>query len=235
MYYYDASVDQTVFQGADRNGNTLQNASKESSLVLVNGVVLDNDQYTLTEVTLTLDDGCETDTDIVSIVVFREPKEAEGDGSGQITTVNVLTIPPDEKVARPVDQPESLELVTTQFDANWFLNDRIDEVEKKVDSGDASTLTDANAYTDAAVGNITHPDPPELASYETIVKSEADDASTLVAAKSYTDQELVPYETKQKSAADDAATLTSAKGYTCLLYTSPSPRDRQKSRMPSSA
>ena len=25
------------------------------------------------------------------------------------------------------------------------------------------------------------------------------------------------------------------KGYTCLLYTSPSPRDRQKSRMPSSA
>ena len=26
-----------------------------------------------------------------------------------------------------------------------------------------------------------------------------------------------------------------AKNYTCLLYTSPSPRDRQKSRMPSSA
>ena len=31
-------------------------------------------------------------------------------------------------------------------------------------------------------------------------------------------------------------TLTNADGtYTCLLYTSPSPRDRQKSRMPSSA
>ena len=28
---------------------------------------------------------------------------------------------------------------------------------------------------------------------------------------------------------------TSAGNYTCLLYTSPSPRDRQKSRMPSSA
>ena len=27
----------------------------------------------------------------------------------------------------------------------------------------------------------------------------------------------------------------SSKSYTCLLYTSPSPRDRQKSRMPSSA
>ena len=38
----------------------------------------------------------------------------------------------------------------------------------------------------------------------------------------------------------DTFTLTSdfkipARNYTCLLYTSPSPRDRQKSRMPSSA
>ena len=32
----------------------------------------------------------------------------------------------------------------------------------------------------------------------------------------------------------EAALIYSA-GYTCLLYTSPSPRDRQKSRMPSSA
>ena len=29
--------------------------------------------------------------------------------------------------------------------------------------------------------------------------------------------------------------VRTAQGYTCLLYTSPSPRDRQKSRMPSSA
>jgi hypothetical protein len=29
--------------------------------------------------------------------------------------------------------------------------------------------------------------------------------------------------------------LAKARGETCLLYTSPSPRDRQKSRMPSSA
>ena len=29
--------------------------------------------------------------------------------------------------------------------------------------------------------------------------------------------------------------VTYARNYTCLLYTSPSPRDRQKSRMPSSA
>ena len=32
-----------------------------------------------------------------------------------------------------------------------------------------------------------------------------------------------------------SATLTLADGNTCLLYTSPSPRDRTRSRMPSSA
>ena len=31
------------------------------------------------------------------------------------------------------------------------------------------------------------------------------------------------------------AAIAGSKVYTCLLYTSPSPRDRQKSRMPSSA
>ena len=35
--------------------------------------------------------------------------------------------------------------------------------------------------------------------------------------------------------ANPAKRVEDAKGYTCLLYTSPSPRDRQKSRMPSSA
>ena len=38
---------------------------------------------------------------------------------------------------------------------------------------------------------------------------------------------------KGKGTVTDAALKRSAK--TCLLYTSPSPRDRQKSRMPSSA
>ena len=33
----------------------------------------------------------------------------------------------------------------------------------------------------------------------------------------------------------DAVDLVNAHGTSCLLYTSPSPRDRQKSRMPSSA
>ena len=37
-----------------------------------------------------------------------------------------------------------------------------------------------------------------------------------------------------KLRAGDTVTLTGTV-YTCLLYTSPSPRDRQKSRMPSSA
>ena len=34
---------------------------------------------------------------------------------------------------------------------------------------------------------------------------------------------------------DIEAEITDNKTYSCLLYTSPSPRDRQKSRMPSSA
>ena len=34
---------------------------------------------------------------------------------------------------------------------------------------------------------------------------------------------------------DDRICYDSRNGQTCLLYTSPSPRDRQKSRMPSSA
>ena len=37
------------------------------------------------------------------------------------------------------------------------------------------------------------------------------------------------------SAVHGALTLNPVQAYSCLLYTSPSPRDRQKSRMPSSA
>ena len=33
----------------------------------------------------------------------------------------------------------------------------------------------------------------------------------------------------------EASVLNRRRGYSCLLYTSPSPRDRQKTRMPSSA
>ena len=42
-----------------------------------------------------------------------------------------------------------------------------------------------------------------------------------------------PYEVK--SLKEFKFVLRARKGNTCLLYTSPSPRDRQKSRMPSSA
>ena len=37
------------------------------------------------------------------------------------------------------------------------------------------------------------------------------------------------------SKSDDTKTLVNALANTCLLYTSPSPRDRTRSRMPSSA
>ena len=41
--------------------------------------------------------------------------------------------------------------------------------------------------------------------------------------------------TGQPYARDPRTTAKKAEAYLCLLYTSPSPRDRQKSRMPSSA
>ena len=40
---------------------------------------------------------------------------------------------------------------------------------------------------------------------------------------------------EDESLINPAGTPGSETGYPCLLYTSPSPRDRQKSRMPSSA
>ena len=39
----------------------------------------------------------------------------------------------------------------------------------------------------------------------------------------------------QYTTAEKRRWLLQAEGFVCLLYTSPSPRDRQKSRMPSSA
>ena len=61
-------------------------------------------------------------------------------------------------------------------------------------------------------------------------------------------QSLLVLETSARTAKDAASSLGCEVGaiiksllfkteqnYTCLLYTSPSPRDRQKSRMPSSA
>ena len=43
------------------------------------------------------------------------------------------------------------------------------------------------------------------------------------------------YQKYQARARQSEAKVMLASAYTCLLYTSPSPRDRQKSRMPSSA
>ena len=48
-------------------------------------------------------------------------------------------------------------------------------------------------------------------------------------------QQMQPGETRSKRAIPEAATKYSMGLYVCLLYTSPSPRDRTRSRMPSSA
>ena len=45
----------------------------------------------------------------------------------------------------------------------------------------------------------------------------------------------LPEEGSEVSKGDSFGVVESIKSVSCLLYTSPSPRDRQKSRMPSSA
>ena len=52
----------------------------------------------------------------------------------------------------------------------------------------------------------------------------------------YSDHEALQYLNSQKKlSARHGRWIELMQDYTCLLYTSPSPRDRQKSRMPSSA
>ena len=47
--------------------------------------------------------------------------------------------------------------------------------------------------------------------------------------------ELILVDKNAQKLASEVQDLRDAAAYLCLLYTSPSPRDRQKSRMPSSA
>ena len=67
---------------------------------------------------------------------------------------------------------------------------------------------------------------------------EGDEAATVTEGSSATIGGLVPTQVEielTKSIAFPLASFEELKKMTCLLYTSPSPRDRQKSRMPSSA
>ena len=52
---------------------------------------------------------------------------------------------------------------------------------------------------------------------------------------SHVDEDEIAEKLSPINTADLCVALATAKGEACLLYTSPSPRDRQKSRMPSSA
>ena len=56
-----------------------------------------------------------------------------------------------------------------------------------------------------------------------------------VVRKYYGNVRLAPSVTPTRSNIDFEATYSAEQMKICLLYTSPSPRDRQKSRMPSSA
>ncbi len=183
FYYYQGSESQTEFSGPDKNGNTL--SATANSMVFVNGVMLDDDTYILTASVLTLSDPCQTDEDIVAVVVFRQPESSSdsGDGgTGQVSTLNVLTIPPDDDVPRPMNQPASLELVTTQFDANWFLNDRIEEVEKKVDGIEIPEGQNLALYalkTEVEAGDS-----------DTLATAQNNDLHILASANSYCDDEI---------------------------------------------
>ena len=85
----------------------------------------------------------------------------------------------------------------------------------------------------AAIGEAISITPPQvkIATIQTTNLSSADSAHTFIAG--YTDSGEVTIEANYEKAEFDA--VVTDPPYGCLLYTSPSPRDRQKSRMPSSA
>ena len=87
FYYFAATVGQTDFMGADKNGNVF--ASDSNSILFVNGVMLDDDCYLMNNTSFRLTDPCQTDEDIVSVVVFRTPEETES-GEGLISLVKEL-------------------------------------------------------------------------------------------------------------------------------------------------
>ena len=79
----------------------------------------------------------------------------------------------------------------------------------------------------AIARTVPYTPPPELAGM-----------SLAQIAQAVADRKLPPVEEWSPEAADDSHMRIAADGtwyHDCLLYTSPSPRDRQKSRMPSSA
>lgn len=102
VYYYEGSTEQVEFSGFDKNGNYL--SGSDNSMVFVNGVMLDDDCYILTASVLTLGDPCQTDEDIVSVVVFRPPEETES-GEGLLSLVKEL----EEKIGRLKSRLDELE------------------------------------------------------------------------------------------------------------------------------
>ena len=87
FYYFAATVGQTDFIGADKNGNVF--AGDNNSILFVNGVMLDDDCYLMNNTSFRLTDPCQTDEDIVSVVVFRAPEETES-GESLISLVKEL-------------------------------------------------------------------------------------------------------------------------------------------------
>ena len=124
--------------------------------------------------------------------------------------------------------------------AKTYAEEQVDAIDVSIDlsdyatttemtAADDTTLADAKAYADSEIASITHPDPPDLDSYETIANSEAGDKSlqdqidALSISGGYNDAWI-------QSAIDagDAATLAGASAYSDTLFASvthPDPPD----------
>ncbi len=75
IFVFDGSAGQSVFTGVDRYGKDFS-AVPNQTMIMVNGAVLDPEDYVLTTEQLSLNEPCEYNGDNVTAIVFREPDYA---------------------------------------------------------------------------------------------------------------------------------------------------------------
>ena len=143
------------------------------------------------------------------------------------------------QVAKEVDLQATISSVASEAAsraaADTALSGRLDVLEADpttataVAAGDAATLSSANTYTDTAASNVIGTAPGVLDTLGEIADAINDDANVYTTLVSQVN--AVQTDVDANEVASDAADAA----LSCLLYTSPSPRDRTRSRMPSSA
>lgn len=169
-YYYQefaATDGKTEFQLDSR-------VQVQATFVTINGVILLPNDYTFTDNTYTEDgedkEGClltflnDIPLKDEDIIMVFSFKGAIDAAVRTLTTSDIQTIG-----IRPVDvQPVPRQDIKNQQEVNWYLMDAID--------------------------NIDFPEEQDLSTYETIVKSEAGDETTLKDSKDYTDTAIAAIE-----------------------------------------